>query len=191
MKKTVLVCGIYLAAASAVFAQATSVNDNAERPQGPGQERQREAGRVSGGSAGAVDVGSWRLPRSHQQRRDQVRLRAQVLQSRGRRPPGSHPPRRARLRAAASWCSSAPTWATARPARRPARPRPATITGVIEAADIIGPAGQGIAAGQFDEFLRAIRADSAYVNVHTSAVPGRRDPGEHRRSGGGHGHDDD
>ena len=58
---------------------------------------------------------------------------------------------------------------------------PATITGVIEAANIIGPAGQGIAAGQFDEFLRAIRADSAYVNVHTDPHPG----GEIRANIGG------
>ena len=33
-----------------------------------------------------------------------------------------------------------------------------------------GPAGQGIAAGEFAELVRAIRADSTYVNVHTETI---------------------
>ena len=49
---------------------------------------------------------------------------------------------------------------------------PATITGVITAADVLGPAGQGIAAGEFDELLRAIRAGKTYVNVHSDLHPG-------------------
>ncbi|HYN93991.1 MAG TPA: CHRD domain-containing protein [Pilimelia sp.] len=49
---------------------------------------------------------------------------------------------------------------------------PGTVTGVLRAADVIGPAGQGIAAGQFDEFVRAIRANVTYVNVHSSLFPG-------------------
>ena len=32
------------------------------------------------------------------------------------------------------------------------------MTGTITAADVIGPAGQGIAAGEFAELLRAMRA---------------------------------
>jgi len=51
-------------------------------------------------------------------------------------------------------------------------PAPATVTGVIRAADVIGPAGQGIAAGEFAEFLAAIRAGKTYVNVHTTVYPG-------------------
>jgi hypothetical protein len=43
-----------------------------------------------------------------------------------------------------------------------------TVTGVIDAADVIGPAGQGIAAGEFGEFVAAIRAGHTYVNVHTT-----------------------
>ena len=69
-------------------------------------------------------------------------------------------------------------------------PAPATISGVIDAADVIGPAGQGIAAGELDELIRAIRAGSAYVNVHTTGYPFgeiRADFGGH----GGHGNDDD
>jgi len=49
---------------------------------------------------------------------------------------------------------------------------PATITGTIRAADVIGPAAQGIAAGEFAELLAAIRAGVAYVNVHSMLYPG-------------------
>jgi CHRD domain len=49
---------------------------------------------------------------------------------------------------------------------------PATITGTITAADVIGPTGQGIAAGEFGELVAAIRAGKTYVNVHTSLYPG-------------------
>jgi hypothetical protein len=48
---------------------------------------------------------------------------------------------------------------------------PATVTGTISAADIIGPAGQGIAAGEFAEVVKAIHAGLTYVNVHTTAFP--------------------
>ncbi len=51
-----------------------------------------------------------------------------------------------------------------------------TITGTIKPADVIGPAAQGIAAGEFDELLDAIANDVTYVNVHSMPVPGRRDP---------------
>jgi hypothetical protein len=49
---------------------------------------------------------------------------------------------------------------------------PATITGTIRPADVIGPTGQGITAGQFDELLAAIRSGTAYVNVHSTLYPG-------------------
>ena len=48
----------------------------------------------------------------------------------------------------------------------------ATLTGTVTAADIIGPAGQGISAGQFDEAIRAMRDGIAYANVHTATYPG-------------------
>ena len=52
---------------------------------------------------------------------------------------------------------------------KPACPAsPATVTGTITAADILGPAGQGIEAGSFDEAVRAIRAGAVYANVHTT-----------------------
>jgi hypothetical protein len=60
---------------------------------------------------------------------------------------------------------------------KPACPATAgTVTGVIDAADVIGPAGQGIGAGEFDELVAAMRAGHTYVNVHstggTPAWPG-------------------
>jgi hypothetical protein len=51
-------------------------------------------------------------------------------------------------------------------------PASGTITGTITPADIVGPTAQGIAAGEFRELVDAIRAHTAYVNVHTVAFPG-------------------
>ena len=48
---------------------------------------------------------------------------------------------------------------------------PATVTGTITAADVIGPTGQGIAAGELDELVSAIRAGVAYANVHSTTYP--------------------
>lgn len=48
---------------------------------------------------------------------------------------------------------------------------PATVSGTITPADIIGPTGQGITAGQFDELLDAVHAGTAYVNVHSTLYP--------------------
>jgi hypothetical protein len=48
-----------------------------------------------------------------------------------------------------------------------------TVRGVLRAADVGGgAAAQGLAAGEFDEFVRAIRAGATYVNVHTVNRPG-------------------
>jgi hypothetical protein len=50
-------------------------------------------------------------------------------------------------------------------------PPPATVTGTIDAADVIGPTGQGIAPGELNELLRAMRAGATYANVHSSLWP--------------------
>ena len=50
-------------------------------------------------------------------------------------------------------------------------PGPATVTGTIEPDDIVGPGSQGIAAGEFDELVAAIRAGIAYANVHSQTFP--------------------
>jgi CHRD domain len=73
-------------------------------------------------------------------------------------------------------CSNLPTPPTpASPPFPPTQaclPSPATITGTITPNHVVGPAGQGIAAGEFAELIRAIRAGSTYVNVHTTKFPG-------------------
>ncbi len=59
------------------------------------------------------------------------------------------------------------------PAGTPACPAaPATVTGTLDAADVVGPAAQGIAAGEFGELVRAMRAGVTYANVHSSKFPG-------------------
>ena len=47
-----------------------------------------------------------------------------------------------------------------------------TVTGTVIAADVIGPVGQGIAAGEFAEILQAMRSGVTYANVHTNKHPG-------------------
>jgi hypothetical protein len=54
---------------------------------------------------------------------------------------------------------------------------PATITGVLTPANIIGPAAQGIdpatdAANGFEELVRLLRSGVTYANVHSSKFPG-------------------
>jgi CHRD domain len=53
----------------------------------------------------------------------------------------------------------------------PCPPPPATVTGTIVPTDVIGPTAQGIAPGQFDELVRAMRAGATYANVHTTQWP--------------------
>jgi CHRD domain len=62
---------------------------------------------------------------------------------------------------------------------QPCPAAPATITGVIRAADVSPniPATaaariQGLDTGEFDELLAAIRAGATYVNVHSTRWPG-------------------
>jgi hypothetical protein len=50
-------------------------------------------------------------------------------------------------------------------------PQPATITGTITAADVVGPDAQGVAPGEFAELVRALRAGVAYANVHSTKYP--------------------
>jgi len=63
------------------------------------------------------------------------------------------------------------------PAGTPAcPPLNGTVTGVIKAAQVVGPVNQGILAGEFAELVRAMRAGATYANVHTSTFG----PGEIR-----------
>lgn len=53
----------------------------------------------------------------------------------------------------------------------PCPAREGSVSGVIEPADVIGPAGQGIAPGEIRDLIRALRRGEAYANVHTSVAP--------------------
>ena len=68
-----------------------------------------------------------------------------------------------------------------------------TIRGTITADDVGGGgASQGLAAGEIEEFTRAIRAGATYVNVHSVGRPGgeiRAQLGDDRDHD--HDHDDD
>lgn len=64
-------------------------------------------------------------------------------------------------------------------------PQSGTVTGTLTASNVIGPAGQGVSAGEFAELVRAIRAGATYANVHSSKFPGGEvraqiDPGRGR-----------
>ena len=75
----------------------------------------------------------------------------------------------------------------------PLNTRAGTVSGELTAADVQVQAGNGIAAGEFEEVIGLIRAGRTYVNVHSSKFqPGEirsqldnRDDGD--RSGSGHG----
>lgn len=58
------------------------------------------------------------------------------------------------------------------PVGTPTCPNSGAISGTIHAADIIGPSGQGVEAGNFFEFQRALRQGVAYANVHSVQFPG-------------------
>ena len=58
------------------------------------------------------------------------------------------------------------------PAGTPACPTPSgTVSGTLTAAQVIGPAGQGIAPGEFEEMLNVLRTGNSYANVHSSLFP--------------------
>jgi CHRD domain len=64
-------------------------------------------------------------------------------------------------------------------------PQSGTVTGTLNASNVIGPAGQGVSAGEFAELVRAIRAGITYANVHSTKFPGGEiraqiDPGRGR-----------
>jgi hypothetical protein len=61
-------------------------------------------------------------------------------------------------------------------------PRSGGASRTITAADVIGPSGQGIGAGEFAEFLRAVRTGYAYANVHSSRNAGGEIRGQLKRN---------
>lgn len=75
-------------------------------------------------------------------------------------------------------CGNPPTVPAAPTPQPPAcPPAPATITGELTAAHIVGPTAQGIepttgSVNEFDELVAMLRKGVAYVNVHSSRFPG-------------------
>jgi hypothetical protein len=58
------------------------------------------------------------------------------------------------------------------PAGTPACPQSGTVSRTVGAADVVGPAGQGVEAGNYAEIAAAMRAGHTYANVHSTKWPG-------------------
>jgi hypothetical protein len=46
------------------------------------------------------------------------------------------------------------------------------VSGTLTASSVVGPVNAGIAAGEWDEFLAALRAGRTYANIHSTQWPG-------------------
>ncbi len=57
----------------------------------------------------------------------------------------------------------------------------ATITGTITAANVVGPAAQGIAAGNLTAALEAIGDGLGYANIHNAVFPAGEERGQLHR----------
>jgi hypothetical protein len=70
----------------------------------------------------------------------------------------------------------------------PICPQEGTVSGTIGPDQVLLVAGQGIAAGEFEELVRAIRAGATYANVHTQVNAPGEIRGQLRSGGRGHDH---
>jgi CHRD domain len=74
-------------------------------------------------------------------------------------------------------CGNPPSVPAAEVPQPPAcPPSPATVTGTLTAANIIGPAAQGIeptssTVNEFEELVEMLRSGRTYANVHSSKFP--------------------
>jgi CHRD domain-containing protein len=50
----------------------------------------------------------------------------------------------------------------------PCPPAGGTVSGTVDAADVIGPTSQGLAPGEIQELIDAMQAGVTYANVHTT-----------------------
>jgi hypothetical protein len=72
----------------------------------------------------------------------------------------------------------------------PCTPLQGTFEGDIDAADVVGPSGQGIAPGEMAELIRAMKRGYTYANVHTTLNPMGLIRGQiNKGHGHGRGHD--
>jgi CHRD domain len=74
---------------------------------------------------------------------------------------------------------------------KPACPAsPGSISGTIAAGDVMAVAGQGIAAGEINELIAAMKAGFTYANVHTATYGSGEIRGQIRAGGNGNGDND-
>lgn len=52
------------------------------------------------------------------------------------------------------------------------------LAGTVSAANVVGPAGAGVASAEFEEFLRAVREGKTTAKLHTTKHPGGEIKGE-------------
>jgi hypothetical protein len=72
------------------------------------------------------------------------------------------------------------------PAGTPACPLPSgTVTGTIQAADVVAVPAQNITAGDFEALEDALTSDTAYGNIHTTNFPAGEIRGQIRGAHGG------
>ena len=84
---------------------------------------------------------------------------------------------------------------------KPACPQSGTVRGTITAADVNALTAQGIAEGELDELVRAMKTGNTYANVHTDQFRSGEirgqigddddDDDDDRGGGNGRDHDDD
>jgi hypothetical protein len=78
-----------------------------------------------------------------------------------------------------------------KPPCQPGQTAEAVVIGMVTAADVIGPTGQGIPPGAFAEIVAAMRMGRTYVNVHNAQFPGGEIRAQINDRGGDDGDDDD
>ena len=76
------------------------------------------------------------------------------------------------------------------PAGTQSCPQSGTISGTLTAAQVVGPAAQGIPAGDLADMIKALRNGAAYANVHSQQFPGGEIRGPLGKVGGGGDEDD-
>jgi hypothetical protein len=55
------------------------------------------------------------------------------------------------------------------------------VSGTLTPANVVGPTGQGVPAGNFDGLVAALESDTAYGNIHTTVFPAGEIRGQVRR----------
>lgn len=65
----------------------------------------------------------------------------------------------------------------------PTCPQSGEVHGLLTPANVVGPGGQGVSAGEFAELIKAMREGVTYVNVHSSVFPGGEIRGQLDRKG--------